>query len=541
METDIAVDSKAIADFFTEDKVWEILNEIDSYEKEEGNNLDEFNCLLTLFRKYHNYYIEDSFYKNLNQLVRQLISKSYSEYALKIISIDSFFIHDSGDEMSLLAELIEYKDPFIYSVSEFLDEYDLTRSLEGLSPSEAAVYGENFEYIEYLIKERNIKTSEMCSGYSLMQECALHNVDTVRFAGKYSSANEVGFINMPPVNLAVKYEKSDVVRLLLEMGADPNIPDDYGLKALDYSFNAEIYNLIKSYGGENSSHSVAMFNSGIIAVEDNNPVELARCVRVICTLNNPVFRTERYDLLEGCVRLKLFDSAKMLIEAGALHDYKRGRLLDKAIGTLQDNKDFDVSELTEFIEYLSTKGYAEKIGTSIYKGPLSTIGMCRDYYNDITVEDLIKLFSAIEACGCPINLSDVMDEGLKYKMKGFVVYCFNNGFDIKAYEKDRGRGVFHKLYSFLFYEFDEKNTKTFNEICKMLFDAGADINKKDDASGETCLFSILYTSSKFKKDFIISALQNGADKTVKDNYFKTPYDVAKELNCNKEILDLLKV
>lgn len=104
------------------------------------------------------------------------------------------------------------------------------------------------EIAELLIQYHACTEHKDYHGNSLLHLSAMDGPeDMIRFFAKYNDINSLNKNGRTPLHLASQYHRTENVKILLELGADPDIIDDKGQTAKDLAYKQEIKELIDSY------------------------------------------------------------------------------------------------------------------------------------------------------------------------------------------------------------------------------------------------------------------------------------------------------
>lgn len=232
--------------------------------------------------------IFDSIYKNINVNMNMLEMRNLAVTHGNLNILE--FLHKNGVNINELYNgtnplLIAAEEGWVDIVDYLLLKQEVDINLQdcyGSSPFMYAVYCKNMDIIDRLLQDKRYKIdSRDYTGHTELYEAArggvLDIVDRLIISGadvwntvsnkNYLHAaaggknpqvlmrllsfgldvNKIGFKGVTPLMIAVKYGNHEMVKILLENGADPMIKDGYGYTALDRAKTQEIRDLFTNY------------------------------------------------------------------------------------------------------------------------------------------------------------------------------------------------------------------------------------------------------------------------------------------------------
>lgn len=111
-----------------------------------------------------------------------------------------------------------------------------SKNEHGFTPIILATYRNQFETVKWLIRNGADNSLNSPEGIALHGACYKGNLEIATFLiDNGSDINSIGGRGASPLIYAVMSENIELVRMLLERGADKNIRDDSGFTAKEYA------------------------------------------------------------------------------------------------------------------------------------------------------------------------------------------------------------------------------------------------------------------------------------------------------------------
>ncbi len=129
------------------------------------------------------------------------------------------------------------------------------------------------------------------------------------------------------------------------------------------------------------------------------------------------------------------------------------------------------------------------------------------------------------------------DENKKEKIK-IIKYLLDNGVDINFLEKKDNRNALH----IFFYAVWDAKAEYYEQITKILINAGIDVNQKDKYGTIPLNYAIAnsHRSPQEIKNTLMLLLESGSDYAQKDNFNNSCLDYAQQFEGKEGFLDIVK-
>ena len=308
-----------------------------------------------------------------------------------------------------------------------------------------------------------------------------------------------------PLHIASYLNLKNIVKLLLENGADPNAPDNMGRTAADLSIignNPEIEKLLKSHGGKDS-----FFLDG--PAKANDVVSLKDALEQGLDINGYACkRALMIALNKGSL-----DFARILLEKGLspnIRDWEGEMPISSAIKNGQKDAILLLLEKGQDLKSAIRKDGCTALHMAVIENKIIIAGLLIEKGADIEVRPELNAATPLQTAASSGNIN-------------FVLYLIQKGANINT-RTANGTTALHLAA-----------TKGHVEIIETLLKNGAELDARDNL-GRTSLY---IAASKGEVKTVEYLIQKGADINAKSNAGFTPLDVAK-MSYEFETVEFLK-